>query len=174
MYFTFSESWEQIESLKQPIILFFLSKKPIFDYFFLSLCEAHFMVLVLSFAIHQNMQQIQFRYSGVVVVVVIVWYLDLQLPVQSVPITTKVVSSNPVHGEVYSIQHYMIKFVSDLRRVVGILQVLQFLPPIKLTHNITEILLKVALNTINLNPNLSQQLEPLMQQIIMFFCQKQH
>jgi hypothetical protein len=32
--------------------------------------------------------------------------LDLQLPVQSVPITTKVVSSNPVHGKVYSIQHY--------------------------------------------------------------------
>ena len=28
-------------------------------------------------------------------------------------ITTKVVSSNPVHGEVYSIQHYVIKFVSD-------------------------------------------------------------
>jgi len=26
----------------------------------------------------------------------------------------KVVSSNPVHGEVYSIQHYVIKFVSDL------------------------------------------------------------
>jgi hypothetical protein len=31
--------------------------------------------------------------------------LDLQLPVQSVPITTKVVSSNPSDGEVYSIQH---------------------------------------------------------------------
>ncbi len=28
--------------------------------------------------------------------VVIVWLLDLELPVQSVPITTKVVSSNPV------------------------------------------------------------------------------
>jgi hypothetical protein len=27
---------------------------------------------------------------------------------QSVPITTKVVSSNPVHGEVYSIQYYWI------------------------------------------------------------------
>jgi hypothetical protein len=40
--------------------------------------------------------------------------LDLQLPVQSVPITTKVVSLNPVHCEVYSIQHYVIKFVSDL------------------------------------------------------------
>jgi len=47
------------------------------------------------------------------VVVVIVWYL-LQLPMQSVPITTKVVSSNPVQGEVYSIQHIVIKFVSDL------------------------------------------------------------
>ena len=33
---------------------------------------------------------------------------------QSVPITTKVVSSNPVHGEVYSIQHHAISFVSDL------------------------------------------------------------
>jgi hypothetical protein len=33
--------------------------------------------------------------------VVIVWELDLQLPVQSVPITTKVVSSNPVHDKVY-------------------------------------------------------------------------
>jgi hypothetical protein len=50
------------------------------------------------------------------VVVVIVWQLDLQLPVQSVPIITKVVSSNPIHGEVYSI-HYVIKFVSDLRQV---------------------------------------------------------
>jgi hypothetical protein len=43
------------------------------------------------------------------VVVVIVWQLDLQLPVQSVPITTKVVSSNPVHGEVYSIRNPPIK-----------------------------------------------------------------
>jgi len=49
--------------------------------------------------------------------VVIVWKLDLQLPVQSVPIITKVVSSNPVHDEVYSVQHNVIKFVSDLRKV---------------------------------------------------------
>jgi hypothetical protein len=27
-------------------------------------------------------------------------------------ITAKVVSSNPTHGEMYSIQHYVIKFVS--------------------------------------------------------------
>jgi len=48
----------------------------------------------------------------------------------------KVVSSNPVHGEVYSIQHYVIKFVSDLRQVVGFLCVFQFPPQIKLTATI--------------------------------------
>ena len=57
--------------------------------------------------------------------------VDLQLPVQSAPITTKVVSSNPVHGEVHSMQHYVIKFVSDLRQVSGFLRVLLFPPPIK-------------------------------------------
>jgi hypothetical protein len=36
---------------------------------------------------------------------------------QAVPIATNVVSSNPAHGEVYSIQHFVIKFVSDLRQV---------------------------------------------------------
>jgi hypothetical protein len=35
----------------------------------------------------------------------------LQLPMQSVPITINVVSSNPAYGEVYSIQLYVIKFV---------------------------------------------------------------
>ena len=40
--------------------------------------------------------------------VVIIWQFDLQLPVQSVSINTKVVSSNPTHGEVYSIQLYVI------------------------------------------------------------------
>jgi hypothetical protein len=45
--------------------------------------------------------------------VVIVWLLYLQLHMQSVPITTKVVSSIPVQGEVYSI-HYVLKFVIDL------------------------------------------------------------
>jgi hypothetical protein len=57
------------------------------------------------------------------------------------------VTSNPAHGEVYSIQHYVIKFVSVLRHVGT---------PVSSTnetdhHDITEILLKVALNTINLN-----------------------
>ena len=34
-------------------------------------------------------------------------------------------------GEVYSIQHYVIKFVSDLRQIGGFLRVLWFPPPLK-------------------------------------------
>jgi hypothetical protein len=55
---------------------------------------------------------------------------------QSVSITTNVVSWNLVHGEVYLIQHYVIKFASDLREVDGFLWVLRFPPPIKLTATI--------------------------------------
>jgi hypothetical protein len=70
------------------------------------------------------------------VVVVIVWLFDLQLPVQSMSITTKVVSSNFVHGEVYSIRHYVIKFVIDIRQDGGFLRVFRFPPPIKLIATI--------------------------------------
>jgi len=38
-----------------------------------------------------------------------------------VPITTKVVSSNPTHGDVFSIQFYVIKLISDLWQVSGFL-----------------------------------------------------
>jgi hypothetical protein len=47
----------------------------------------------------------------------------------------------------WGVQHYVIKFVSDLWQVCGFPLVLRFPPPIKLTATI---LLKVALNTINL------------------------
>ena len=64
----------------------------------------------------------------------------------SVPITTNVVSSNSVHGKVF-----LIKFVSDLRQISSFLVVLRFPPSIKTEHhNITEILMKLALNTITL------------------------
>ena len=61
--------------------------------------------------------------------VAVVWYLDLRLPMHSVPIAIDVVSVNPTNGEVYMIQQYVIKFVSDC----GFLLVLRFPPPIKLT-----------------------------------------
>ena len=52
---------------------------------------------------------------------------ELQLPMQSVPITTKAASS---------IQDYVIKFVSDFRHVGGFLPLPRFPPPIKLTATI--------------------------------------
>jgi protein gp37 len=39
-------------------------------------------------------------------------------------------------GEVYLIQHYVIKFLSDLRQVGGFLRVLRFPPLIKLIATI--------------------------------------
>jgi hypothetical protein len=50
--------------------------------------------------------------------------LDIELPMQSVPITTNVASSNSAHGAMYLIQ----QFVSDLQQVRGFLR---FPPPIK-------------------------------------------
>ena len=65
-------------------------------------------------------------------------------------ITTTVVSSNPADNGVYSKQHYVIQFVNDLRQDGG------FFPgtPVSSTnktdrHDITEIFLKMLLNTIN-------------------------
>jgi len=51
------------------------------------------------------------------------------------------------HGEVYSIQQYMIKFVSDVQQDWFSLNTPVY------TTNKTEILLKVALNTITLTPS---------------------
>jgi hypothetical protein len=73
----------------------------------------------LSVQDYENQILIQFFVADIMHLLPI--RLDLQLPVQSVPITTQVVSSNLIHGEVYLIQHYVIKFVSDLRQVGGFL-----------------------------------------------------
>ena len=68
---------------------------------------------------------------------------------QSVLITNNVVSWNLAHGEGYSIQHYVIEYLSNLREVGGFLRVSSIN---KTNHrDITEILLKVALSTLTLN-----------------------
>jgi hypothetical protein len=65
-------------------------------------------------------------------------------------VTIKVVNSNPTQV-VYSIQHYVIKFVSDLRQAGWFSPGTPVSSANKIDHhNITEILLKVVLNTINL------------------------
>ena len=71
----------------------------------------------------------------------VVWF---QLYMQSLPITDKVVSSDPAHGEVYSIQHYVI----NCQLFAGC----RWFSPVSSTNkadrlDITEILLKVALST---------------------------
>ena len=69
-------------------------------------------------------------------------------------ITTNVVGSNHAHGEVYFIQHFEIKFISDLRQFGDFLRVLRFPQPMKTDrYDITKVLLKVALNTLTLTPN---------------------
>ena len=86
--------------------------------------------------------------------VVIVWKSDLQLPMQSVPTTNNVVSSNPAQARCtrYNILLYVIKFISYLRQVDGFLPVLLVSSTNKIDlHDIAEKLLKVALSTINQN-----------------------
>ena len=61
--------------------------------------------------------------------------VGLILHVQSVPITTSVVSSNLVHGEVHSTQHCDRSVVFSTNKTDY--------------HDMTDILLKVALNTIH-------------------------
>jgi hypothetical protein len=57
-------------------------------------------------------------YEGAVVVV-IECYVNLLLSVQSVPITTTLLTSNIAHVELYLIHDYVINFVSDLLQVDG-------------------------------------------------------
>jgi hypothetical protein len=83
------------------------------------------------------------------VVVVIVWLLDIQLHVQSVHITTNVVSSNPTHVRC---TRYIIMW-KRLPVICG----RSVCSPVSCTnktdrHDITEILLKVALSIIILTP----------------------
>ena len=73
----------------------------------------------------------------------------LQLPVQSASINCIVVSSNPVHGEAYLIQHYLIKFVKRLAACRWFSSgTLVSYTNKTARHDITKILLKVTLSTI--------------------------
>ena len=75
-------------------------------------------------------------------VVVIVWQLDLQLPVcNQCPSPLKCISLKLAQARCSLIQHCMIKFVSDLQQVCGFLRVLRF-PQ----RYMTEILLNVVVN----------------------------
>jgi hypothetical protein len=53
----------------------------------------------------------------------------LELPMQSMPITTNVVSLNLTNSEVYSIQHYVINFVSDMSGIKAVRLVTHAIAP---------------------------------------------
>jgi hypothetical protein len=84
------------------------------------------------------------------VVIELQWYQKLH-----VPITTNVGSSKCAHVVAYSIQRYVIKFVSDLRNVGGLFSLVSFKNK---TGHISEIyvLLKAVLNTITLTATQSK------------------
>jgi hypothetical protein len=93
---------------------------------------------------------------------------------QSVPIATKVVSLNPTHSEVYSIQHYyMIEFVSDLWQIGDFLSTLVSSTNKTDRHNITEMLLKVMLNTIKLQIQMSTSIYKLFITLVTLIVQTQ-
>jgi hypothetical protein len=76
-----------------------------------------------------------------VLLAIVLSVLQLQILITPLVLFDEEMSSIPAHGKVYSIQHYVMKFVSDL--VVSSVNKTD-------NHDITEILLKVALNTITL------------------------
>ena len=94
--------------------------------FYLCNCDAYFRQLKYIYIVHsfrnRHLQSLHNQSS-------------IQ-SMQSVPITTKVMSSNPTNGKVYSIQHYVIMFISDFRQVGGFLRVIQFPSKIQLTATI--------------------------------------
>ena len=78
---------------------------------------------------------------------------------QSLPLTTNIVSSNLVHGEVYLIQHYVIKFARTEWLATG-----RWFSPVSSNnetdcYNITKILLKAVLNTITPHPPTSSVIQ---------------
>ena len=76
--------------------------------------------------IRTSTRQTKLRTEAMVVVMVL--WLDKQLPMQSVPITTNVVSSNPTQEGVYLIHHYVINLSVTCIKSVGFHRLS---PPIK-------------------------------------------
>jgi hypothetical protein len=88
------------------------------------------------------------------------WYcrLDLQIHMQSVHITTKVVSSIPTHGEVYSILYILAIKVCQWPPTGGWFSLGSPVSSTNKTdhHDISDKLLKVVLNTITMTlPNIN-------------------
>ena len=74
---------------------------------------------------------------------------------KSVSIITNVVSSNSAHGEVYSMQRYVLLSVSDWWQVDGFHRIFWFASTINTDHHdIAKILFKVSLYIITITPTI--------------------
>ena len=76
----------------------------------ISIDTEHATAFILKWKNKENLQVRQispYSFFKAAVDVVNIWYLDLQLHIQSVSITTKVVISNSAHGEMYSNRNYV-------------------------------------------------------------------
>ena len=89
--------------------------------------------------------------QGKLLFLIFIFWSPLGLDRMAVIITTtyaisvyhhNVVNSNPAHEEVYTIQHYVIMFVSNLRQVGGLLWVLRFPLPRSICPSIISIKVK--------------------------------
>ena len=102
-------------------------------------------ILVESIPMAIENRNVNRQYSGVVVALTL-WYLELQLPMQSVLITIVVVSSNLDQGEVYNIIRSSLSVTCNKSVIFS---GSSGFPSNKTDrHDITEILLKVALHPI--------------------------
>ena len=99
------------------------TKLDIYAFIGLQNCKQLYSILICTF--YYAFQDGKWRHHGHDRMVV--GFTTTYIYIQSVPITTNVVNSNPVHGEVYLIQHDVIKFVSDLWQVNGFLRNSSFL-----------------------------------------------
>jgi hypothetical protein len=113
--------------LKKPIfwsLTFFIRWTPLFVGLYCStfsfLCSVYYIVVcpVVLFVFY------------LIVLSVLLWYTASDYPFD---IFILFLHYDIVQGEVYLIQLYVIKFVSDLRQVSGFLRVLRFPPPIGFT-----------------------------------------
>jgi hypothetical protein len=93
----------------------------------------HFSEILMLYGNKYNLLGFQKKRVRVIVFNATFNNLSVVSPVQSVPIIATVVRSNPIHCELYLIEHYGIGFVSDLRQNSGFHW---FPSPIKLTTTI--------------------------------------
>ena len=138
--FTSSKFFCYVHTARLSIHLWFITSNCLYDiwgeknFFYTQVCTSMYYLSFCTFALPLCLFICWFNIYILSLLYLLIWVISvLQLPVPSVFITYKVVSSNPTRGDVYLIQHYVINFVSDLWQIGGLLR---FPWPVTLTTTI--------------------------------------